>query len=58
MINTTGKINAYLTHVLHPAIKDLVEQMDENNHAVEQVALSLQNMKNYMRQYCTITESN
>ena len=48
MINTTGKINAYLTHVSHPTIKNLVKKMDENNHALEQVALSLQNMKNYI----------
>ena len=48
MINKSGKINAYLTHVSYPTIKNLVEQMNENNHTVEKVALSLQNMKNYI----------
>ena len=47
-INTAGKVNAYLTHISHPTVKSLVGRMDENSKTVEQVAISLQDIKNYI----------
>ena len=44
-INTAGKVNAYLTHISHPTVKSLVGRMDENSKTVEQVAISLQDIK-------------
>ena len=47
-INTARKVNAYLTHILNPTVKSLVGRMDENSKTVEQVAISLQDIKNYI----------